>query len=93
MGIFNSITLHAISNEPVKCIYIMLDVHIDYPQSAANGQLPANNNGNHDEQMAQDNGDIDGDDDDEGTCEGKNRHYSFSLFVPTNYMTNFFSGR
>lgn len=62
---WESITLHAISNEPVKCIYIMLDVHIDYPPSQGNGQL---NNGN-DERMAQD-GDIDEDDDDEGTCEG-----------------------
>lgn len=43
----------------------MLDVHIDYPPSQGNGQL---NNGN-DERMAQD-GDIDEDDDDEGTCEG-----------------------
>lgn len=61
---WESISLHAISNEPVKCIYIMLDVHIDYPPSQGNGQL---NNGN-DEEMAQDNED---DDDDEGTCEGK----------------------
>ncbi|XP_031620446.1 methylosome subunit pICln [Contarinia nasturtii] len=57
---WESITLHAISNEPnVKCIYIMLDVHIDYPRSQGNG---------HDERMAQD-GDIEEDDDDEGTCE------------------------
>lgn len=61
---WESITLHAISSEPVKCIYIMLDVHIDYPPSQGNGQL---NNGN-DEEMAQDNEE---DDDDEGTCEGK----------------------
>lgn len=65
---WESITLHAISSEPVKCIYIMLDVHIDYPPSQGNGRFHANN-GN-DEQMAQD-GEIDEDDDDEGTCEGK----------------------
>lgn len=65
---WQSITLHAISSEPVKCIYIMLDVHIDYPPSQGNGQMHANN-GN-DEQMAED-GDIEDDDDDEGTCVGK----------------------
>lgn len=59
---WESITLHAISSEPVKCIYIMLDVHIDYPPSQGNGQL---NNGN-DANMAQNRDD----DDDEGTCEG-----------------------
>lgn len=63
---WESITLHAISSEPVKCIYIMLDVHIDYPHSHGNGHA---NNGN-DDRMAQD-GDVDDDDDDEGTCEGK----------------------
>lgn len=64
---WESITLHAISSDPLKCIYIMLDVHIDYPPSQGNGRFHANN-GN-DERMAQD-GDIDEDDDDEGTCEG-----------------------
>lgn len=64
---WESITLHAISSEPVKCIYIMLDVYIGYPPSQGNGQHHANN-GN-DDQMAQD-GDIE-EDDDEGTCEGK----------------------
>lgn len=63
---WESITLHAISSEPVKCIYIMLDVHIDYPPSQGNGRIHGNGN---DERMAQD-GDIDEDDDDEGTCEG-----------------------
>lgn len=75
---WESITLHAISSEPVKCIYIMLDVHIDYPPSQGNGRFHANN-GNNDERMAQD-GDIDEDDDDEGTCEGKQINYSHWKF-------------
>lgn len=62
---WESITLHAISSEPVKCIYIMLDVYIDYPPSQGNGRMHGN-----DEQMAQD-GDIEEDEDDEGTCEGR----------------------
>lgn len=61
---WESITLHAISSEPVKCIYIMLDVHINYPPSQGNGRHHPNN----DEQIAD--GDVDEDDDDEGTCEG-----------------------
>lgn len=65
---WESITLHAISSEPVKCIYIMLDVHIDYPPSQGNGRL---NNGNNDVDMAQEHEE---DDDDEGTCEGKNTY-------------------
>lgn len=62
---WQSITLHAISNVPVKCIYIMLDVHIDYPPSQGNGRIHANGD---DEQMAEDE-DIDNNDD-EGTYEG-----------------------
>lgn len=58
---WQNITLHAISNEPVKCIYIMLDNFVDYPTNVANG------NG-HADQMAEDQNE---DDDDEGTCEGK----------------------
>lgn len=54
---WQSITLHAISNTPVKCIYIMLDVRIEYPATGNNG------NG------VDRNGDDD-DFDDEGTCEG-----------------------
>lgn len=74
---WESITLHAISNEPVKCIYIMLDVHIDYPPSQGNGQL---NNGN-DERMAQD-GDIGDDDDDEGTCEDEEPRMTEIWYTP-----------
>lgn len=58
---WQNITLHAISSEPVKCIYIMLDNHVDYPTNLANG------NGHNGERMANDPND---DDDDEGTCEG-----------------------
>lgn len=59
---WQSITLHAISSEPVKCIYIMLDIHVEYPPT--NGHA---NNGNA-EQMEDGAND---DDDDEGNCEGK----------------------
>lgn len=68
---WQNITLHAISSEPVKCIYIMLDNHVDYPTNLANG------NG---QRMANDPND---DDDDEGTCEGKftcNESFLFSFF-------------
>lgn len=55
---WQNISLHAISNTPVKCIYIMLDARIDYPcGSNGNGRGPEHRNG-------------DDDDDDEGTCEG-----------------------
>lgn len=77
---WESITLHAISSEPVKCIYIMLDVHIDYPPSQGNGRFHANN-GN-DDRMAQD-GEINEDDDDEGTCEGNNSFLFCDFFFFT----------
>lgn len=66
---WQSITLHAISNTPVKCIYIMLDLRIDYPAVGNNGNGRANDRPNG-------NGHPDEDDDDEGTCEGKNSFLS-----------------
>lgn len=71
---WESISLHAISNEPVKCIYIMLDVHIDYPPSQGNGRL----NGNNDVDMANEH---DEEDDDEGTCEGKTINSSYARLL------------
>lgn len=63
---WQNISLHAISNTPVKCIYIMLDTRIDYPCGTnGNGRAHENRNG-------------DDEDDDEGTCEGK-MHYSFHI--------------
>lgn len=55
---WQDVTLHAISNNPVKCIYLMLDQSCEYPSGANNG----NGNGN---------GRLEDDDDDEGTCEGE----------------------
>lgn len=61
-----NITLHAISNEPVKCIYIMLDAHVDFPRNRGNG-FNGNQNGNG---HIRNENDIDEDEADEGTCEG-----------------------
>lgn len=55
---WQDITLHAISNNPVKCIYLMMDQRCDYPPEA----LAANGNGN---------GRATIEEDDEGTCEGE----------------------
>lgn len=54
---WQDVTLHAISNNPVKCIYLMLDQSCDYPAEANHGHR----NGN---------GQLEIDEDDEGTCEG-----------------------
>lgn len=64
---WQEITLHAISNQPVKCIYLMLDQKCDYPPEANNGHR----NGN---------GEID--DDDEGTYEGMRfmTHWMWPIF-------------
>lgn len=55
---WQKVTLHAISSEPVKCIYVMLDTLVDYP--------PANGHGNGHDRMDEGNDN----DDDEGNCEG-----------------------
>lgn len=62
---WQNVSLHAISNTPVKCIYIMLDLRIDYPSVGNNGNGNAHGNRN--------GAANDDDDDDEGTCEGNNR--------------------
>lgn len=60
---WQDVTLHAISNNPVKCIYLMLDQSCDYPAEANHGHR----NGN---------GQLEIDEDDEGTCEGRfNKHW------------------
>lgn len=65
----------------------MLDVHIDYPPSQGNGRFHGNGN---DERMAQD-GDIDEEDDDEGTCEGTTTFLFANHFEQTNHRVLLFA--
>lgn len=56
---WQKVSLHAISSDPIKCIYVMLDSLVDYPAS--------NGHGNGHDRMDEGNDN----DDDEGTCEGE----------------------
>jgi len=73
---WQDITLHAISNNPVKCIYLMMDQRCDYPPEA----IAANGNGNG-------NGRLSIEDDDEGTCEDEEPEMTEIWFVPTDENT------